>query len=84
MRTLVFWDEIDINLQWFIVDGDWTRFKHICINGERNDEELKLGSELLKLVYNEDTGEKLITMSSDVSLIESKNWDKVIICGTAL
>ena len=75
MKTLIIYNLFPEDLPKFaIVDGDYTKFDGIKINGGAD---LDLTTECVNFLYSEKTNECNIDFSSDVSLVSNKQWDKV-------
>lgn len=79
MKTLIVYNDIESALQFLIVEGDYSRFNGVAVNSTIGN---GYEEEFCKWMFEEDTGERnhLGEWSEDVSLIESKEWDKVAIC----
>lgn len=75
-RTLLIYNPIEEPLKYAILEGDYSDINGVCINacGEDKDKIKKACSLLF-----DDEGNYLIDLSEDISLMESKNWDKVAI-----
>lgn len=75
MKTLLIYNQIEGDLKFAMLNGDYTRFNGIVINGiEDNPYEL----EFCDYIYDE-IGNFKIEMSDDTSLLKSKEWDDVAI-----
>lgn len=76
MKTLIIYNDCENELQYTILEDDYSYLNGVCINsGVDPDKERKA----CDLLYDSKTGANLLTMSSDVSLVESKNWDKIAV-----
>ena len=75
MKTLIIYNNLEEELKYFIVEGDFSRFDGITFNTSLSD---KLESECSEWLWDS-KGNLKHEMSNDVSLIENKNWDKVAI-----
>lgn len=75
MKTLIIYNQLDQELLYTIVEGDYSRFHGVCVNStictgfEQEFCDFLFGTE----------GNYKLELSSDVSLIENKQWDKVAI-----
>lgn len=78
MKTLIIYNTLEIQIQFLIVDGDYSRFDGIKVNlGNKHEFE----EEFIDFIYDKETGElNHDSWSTDKSVIESKNWDKVAVC----
>jgi hypothetical protein len=77
MKTLIIFNDIESPLQYLIVDGDYTRFNGIFVNSVNEN---GYEDEFCDWMFDKETGEYNLEWSSDKSLIEDKQWDKVAIC----
>lgn len=75
MKTLLIYNPIDEPLKYAILDGDHSDVHGAFINGGINKEKERAACNLL---FSK-TGDYLIELTEDVSLVESKNWDKVAV-----
>ena len=75
MKTLIIYNDIENDVKFFIVDGDYSRFNNITFDGFFNDEKIKECSEWLW----DENGTFKHEMSVDTSIVENKQWDKVAI-----
>ena len=75
-RTLLIYNSIEEPLKYAILEGDYSDFNGVCINAYGEDED-KI-NKACSLLFD-DEGNYLIDFSEDVSLMESKNWDKVAV-----
>lgn len=76
MKTLVIYNDMMNELKFLIVDGDYSRFNNVCINSTGTG----LEEEFADWFFNQETGAFKFELSSNVSLIEGKDWDKVAVC----
>ncbi len=76
MKTVIIYDDLESNLRYAIVDGDYSRFHDLHINAGNAEPELE--SEACDFLFAEE-GEFKIDFSDDKSLLENKEWDKVAI-----
>ena len=75
-RTLLIYNPIEEPLKYAILEGDYSGINGVCINAcDENEDKIKMACSLLF----DDEGNYLIDLSEDVTLMESKNWDKVAI-----
>lgn len=79
MKTLIIYNDILNPLSFLILEGDFTKFNRIIVNSDVNPE---LEKEFCDWMYDKETGELnfLKQWSNDISVVESKDWDKVAIC----
>lgn len=73
MKTIIIYSSLEEDLLFSILEGDYSHLNKCFINSGLDT---KKESEACKLLYDEE-GNFRIPMSNDVSIIESKNWDKV-------
>ena len=74
MKTIIIYNQIDRPLEFLIVDGDFTRFNGCIINScVGNGFESEFGD----WFYKPGTGDYNFEVTTDLSLLENKNWDKV-------
>lgn len=84
-KTIFIWDELDQNIKFFVLDGDYTHLDGIYINNYCDEVQTK---ELLALVYDEN-GDKIIEMDTKfpTSTFEDGNFYhgdlviEVVTCG---
>lgn len=76
MKTLIIYNPLDSELEYVIVDGDYGRFHGIVVNSTINHPHEE---EFIKFFFEDETGKFKHQLSSDKSLIEGKDWDKVAI-----
>lgn len=67
---------MDEDLNYLIVEGDYSRFHGIVVNSMINHPHEE---EFINFFFDNETGVFLHEMSNDKSLIENKEWDKVAI-----
>jgi hypothetical protein len=75
MRTLIIYNDIINEVRYIIVDGDYSRFNGVIVNSGTAFED-----EFINWMWDESGVEKHDSWSTDVSVIESKQWDKVALC----
>lgn len=75
-RTLLIYNSIEEPLKYAILEGDYSDINGVCINA--CDEDKDKINKACSLLFD-DKGNYLIDLSEDVTLMESKNWDKVAI-----
>lgn len=73
MKTLII---LRNEMQFLIVDGDYSRFNGVTVNGEYGN---GFEDEFCNFLWDEN-GKYRHEWSNDISLIENKEWDKVAIC----
>ena len=76
MKTLIIYQELEETIKFLVVEGDYSRFNGIYINMMDNDNEYV--DEFCDFFYK-DNGEYKYELSSDIGLIENKEWNKVAI-----
>lgn len=76
MKTLLIYDTVDGDLRYSILDGDYSHLNGIKINSDENPEKEE---EANNLIYNDETCINKIPLFTDTSIVESKQWDKVIV-----
>ena len=76
MKTLITYNDCQTDLQYCIIDGDYSHLRGVMINSGHN---VELEKEASNLLFDNDSGEFLLSFSNDVSIVENKNWDKVVI-----
>lgn len=76
IRTLIIYNDLEKELQYTIVEGDFSKFDGVVINTWESHPFL---GEFVKWFFDKETGEFLHNMSTDKSLIENKQWDVVAI-----
>jgi len=78
MKTLVIFNDIESPLQFLIVDGDYSRFNGVIVNAVNGT---GFEEEFCEWMFDKETAERnhLGKWSEDISVIESKDWDKVAI-----
>jgi hypothetical protein len=75
MKTLIIFNSVEKDIEYFIINGDYSRFNNVVFNGFNDDPLIKECSEWL---WDYD-GKFLHNTSTNTSLIEDKQWDKVSI-----
>jgi hypothetical protein len=75
MKTLIIFNNTEDELRYFIVEGDYSRFHGIVFNTPNKQ---PLESECAEFLWDEQ-GEPQHDASTEASLIENKEWDKVAI-----
>lgn len=75
MKTIIIYSSIEEDLLFSIIEGDYSHLNKCFINSGLEPEKERKACELL---YDEN-GHFKISMSNDISLLESKNWDKAAI-----
>lgn len=74
MKTLIIYNVDGYPLRYAIVDGDYSDLNGVHLNSFNEDPEKEKKAE--ELLWCEKCFFK-IDFSEDISLVESKNWDKV-------
>ena len=79
MKTLIIFNEIENTLQFLLVEGDYSRFHGVMVNGMNGN---GFEDEFCNWMFDKETGERnpLGQWSNDKSIVENKDWDKVAIC----
>lgn len=76
MKTIIIYNQIEYPLEYLIVDGDFTRFNGCMINAcEGNGFE----DEFINWFYEHETGKNKFKTTTDISLLENKEWDKAVL-----
>lgn len=73
MRTLIVYNDLERDLQFSIVEGDYGRFDGIMFNAGR---EHPFESECMDFIFDE-VGNFKIQLSENKSLVKNKEWDEV-------
>lgn len=76
MKTLLILNDLESDLQYLIVEGDYSKFHGVCVN---STSQTGYEDEFCKFVWNENGKQKHV-WTSDKALIEDKQWDKIAIC----
>lgn len=76
MKTLIIYNDIETELKYLIVDGDYSRFHQVCVNSVKGT---GFENEFCEFFFEKESGKHKFELSSDVKLLEDKNWDKVVI-----
>ena len=78
MKTLIIFNEIENTLQLLLVEGDYSRFHGVMVNGMNGN---GFEDEFCNWMFDKETGERnhLGQWSNDKSIVENKDWDKVAI-----
>ncbi|WP_044270411.1 hypothetical protein [Bacteroides timonensis] len=75
MRTLIIYNGIEEHLKYVIIEGDYSRLHGAMINVFSRDKEIKA----IDLLFDNQTGDFLLELSEDITLVESKCWDKIAV-----
>jgi hypothetical protein len=75
MRTLIIYNGIEEPLKYAIIEGDYSELHGAMINIYSRDKEKKA----LDLLFDAHTGDFLFELSEDVTIVESKKWDKIAV-----
>lgn len=75
MKTIIIYSSAEEGLLFSIVEGDYYHLNKCFINSGLDSRKER---EACDLLYDEE-GNFKIPMSNDMSLLESKNWDKAAI-----
>lgn len=85
MKTLICFNDFENPIMFTIVPGDLSKFNGICINsgyatinsGDANE----FDKEFIEWMWDSEGKPNLENKwTTDVSLVESKDWDKFVIC----
>jgi len=76
MKTLIIYNPLDSEIQYLIVDGNYSRFHGVVVNSMNGN---GFEEEFCDFLFNHESGEFNYEMSSDKSLIENKEWDLVAV-----
>lgn len=72
------YDDLTSPIRYKIFEEDLSRFNGVVVNSVKGT---GFEEEFSKWMYNQETGEELHEgWTQDVSIIESKEWDKVVLC----
>lgn len=74
-KTLIIYNDIESELKFIIVDGDYSRFHGICINSMKSN---GFEEEFCNFFFDEE-GRYKFELPTDIKILEDKNWDKVAI-----
>lgn len=77
MKTLLIYNLIDEPLKYAILEGDYSDLSGVYINAVDSDPDKM--RKAVDLLFDPKTGDELIRFTEDVSLVESKDWDKVAV-----
>ncbi len=79
MKTLIIYNDIESDIQFLVVDGDYSRFHGVTVNAVNGN---GFEEEFCDWMFDKETGERknLGQWSEDKSILENKQWDKVAIC----
>lgn len=79
MKTLIIYNDIESPIQFLVVDGDYSIFNGVIVNSVNGN---GFEDKFCDWMFDKETGERnnLGQWSSDNSILESKDWDKVAIC----
>lgn len=76
MKTLIILNDLESDLKYLIVKGDYSKFHDVCVNSTN---QTGYEDEFCKFVWDKN-GNRNHIWSSDKKLIEEKQWDKIAIC----
>jgi|SanBayMetagenome_1026888.scaffolds.fasta_scaffold17904_4 hypothetical protein len=77
MKTLIIYNDIENPLRYIIIEGDYSRWNDVTVNAVQGT---GFEREFCDWMWHESGVEKHDSWSTDVSVIESKQWDKVAVC----
>lgn len=78
-QTVIIWDELNADLVFFVVDGDYTKLNKVYINTADGDE--KLMDELNELIYVQESGKFANEELNEFPVNAVLNGAKVIVAG---
>ena len=73
MRTLIIYNPIISDMEYYIYDEDMTRFDNLLVNAA--DSDFELVQEFCDLLWDAE-GNRLENKCTDKSLLENKEWDR--------
>lgn len=76
MKTLLIYNSVEDELKYLILDGDYSKFHGVVLQAITSSD---IEKEFNEFFYNIEDGSLKFELSSDKSLIENKNWDKIAI-----
>lgn len=80
MKTILIYDQCgERPIEFYILDGDYTHLDGIYVNHSNHDENLR--DELANLLYDEQTGDSLLTPETNFPTYEVKKGALVIVAG---
>ena len=75
MKTLIIYNDCMSEIQYCIIDGDFTHMNGVTINsGFNSDLEYEAG-----LLLFDEVGNNNYPFDNDTKLVEDKNWDKIAV-----
>jgi hypothetical protein len=77
MKTLIIFSTYEEGIKFGIVEGDYSKFNGVFINGVVTDP--KLEKECVDFLFVQNSGDMKIELSEDSSIVENKQWDKIAI-----
>lgn len=78
LKTVLCWDAMGEDLiTWFIVDGDWTRFQDVYVNGDNSP----LADELCDLMYDSKGELNFASCTKDDAVKAIISGAKLVVCG---
>ena len=72
MKTLIIYNPVVSELEYYIFDGDLTKFNRLVINGVTDD--YKLLEEFENLLWDSE-GNRIIEKQTNKDLLDNKEWD---------
>lgn len=79
MKTIFIWDELDAEIKFFVLPGNYSHFNRVYLNGLDKPETVQ--KELSNLVYCENTGEIKHTVLKEFPIEEVDTDTVVIVAG---
>lgn len=73
MKTLIIY--IEEFPEYIVIEGDYSHLNGTMINHYQQDKNLQ--DEAINLLFEPNSGNRLLTFSEDISIVENKEWDKV-------
>jgi hypothetical protein len=80
-QTVIIWDELNADLEYFVLDGDYTHLDRVYINQVTDEDSEKKADELNELLYNQEDGTFLHKSTQDFPYDAVLNGAKVIVAG---
>lgn len=76
MKTIIIYNPVVEPLKYLIVDGDYSRFNGILVNSCRGT---GFEDEFTEWFFDQETGDENFETTTDISLLENKQWDKIAV-----
>jgi hypothetical protein len=75
MKTLIIFNMTDEDLQYFVADGDYSNFHGIVFDGYMVERKQQCADWL----FEPESGKFRHEFTTDIRLVEEKNWDRVAV-----